>query len=225
MIYVFDGSIKGIFSCVYRAIKLNESPFYIVEQQSSFTNFEYDEIVNIKTAESAFQKVFSFLKKYAGESVIHDIYYAFRSASTRKFGIIFSFIKKTIERKENLSVDFYCVETKDLYELIKDISDETKSNKNNNIFSRKNDFFIAKISPRNKILELLTPYFIQKFDCHPFVIIDSGRNVAVVFDGLERYYVKMNKQTLKNFNTKLNSSNKPLTNSLNSSKAEHFLSA
>lgn len=190
-IYQFDGTMNGIFTCLYRALTSNEFPIYITEKAPSYETVIYDEVEKITTNEAEAKKIITLFAAYAGEGVLHDVHYAFKSGSARKHTIIFSFIKKTIERTENISLDFTCPEANLFYELIKTVSDEANRVKRIIKFILKKGFYVATVKADDDVAELIAPYFVQKFNGHPFMIIDSKRKIAVCFNGLERRTVKI----------------------------------
>lgn len=190
-VYKFDGTMNGIFTCVYRALSSNEFPVYLTEEEPSYETVIYDEVKKIATDEIAVKKIISLFVSCTGEGVLHDVYYAFKSGSSRKHSIIFSFVKKTIERKENISLDFTCPEANLFYELVKTVSDEANRVKKTIKFSLKKGFYVATVNPNDDVAELIAPYFVQKFSGHPFMIIDSKRKIAVCFNGLQRCTIKI----------------------------------
>lgn len=190
-IYKFDGTMNGIFTCVYRALTFDEFPVYITEKSPSCETVIYDDVKKITTDEAEVKKIITLFVAYTGEGVLYDVYYAFKSGSAHKHTIIFSFIKKTIERAENISLDFTCPEANMFYELIKTVSDEANRVKKIIKFILKKGFYVVTFKPDDDVAELIAPYFVQKFNGHPFMIIDSKRKIAVCFNGLERRIVKI----------------------------------
>lgn len=190
-VYKFDGTMNGIFTCVYRALSSNEFPIYLTQEEPSYETVIYDEVKKIATDEIGVKKIISLFVGYTGEGVLHDVYYAFKSDSSRKHSIIFSFIKKTIERRENISLDFTCPEANLFYELVKTVSDEANRVKKSIKFTLRKGFYVASVNPDDNVLELIAAYFVQKFNGHPFMIIDSKRKIAVCFNGLERRTIKV----------------------------------
>lgn len=190
-VYKFDGTMNGIFTCVFRALSYNEFPVYLTEEDPSYETVIYDDVKKIASDEIAVKKIISLFVSCTGEGVLHDVYYAFKSGSSRKHSIIFSFIKKTIERNENISLDFTCPEANLFYELVKTVSDEANRIKKSIKFSLKKGFYLSTVNPDDDVIELISPYFVQKFSGHPFMIIDSKRKIAVCFNGLERRTIKI----------------------------------
>jgi len=191
VIYSFDGTIIGIFTCIFESFMSDEIPYSLSDKpvQASFC----DDIRYVKTDEKKSSRVIRAFVKYAGKSTLHDLYYAFRSDEKNKNTVIFNFIRKTIIRRDNITEDFSCPEVMDFYDLIKRIGNEIHRMKGFLRFSMANNgVYYAHFSPDNNITDLLLPHFTQRLGNQPFAIHDTKRNVIAMYDGRERKLVKLN---------------------------------
>jgi len=189
-IYKYDGTIKGIFSCIFESFTSREIPAVITDEdvQLSFG----DDIKEIETDEKKYARTIRAFVTYAGEGALHDLYYSFRSGEKNKHSVIFDFIRKTLERRTNISSDFSCAEVMRFYDLIKRIGTEIHRMKGFVRFSlAENGVYYAHFSTDNNIVDLLLPHFTARFSSQPFALHDVNRNIIAMYNGKERKVVKL----------------------------------
>lgn len=189
-IYKYDGTINGIFSCIFKSFMSDETPLFISSDcvQTSFC----DEIVNVATDGQKSNRVVKAFIRYAGKGALHDLYYAFRSGDRNKDTVIFNYVRKTLECRSDISQDFSCPAALDFYELINRIGNEIHLMKGFLRFSMTdNGVLYAHFSPDNDVADLLLPHFIARLGKEAFVIHDTKRNVVAMYNGAERKVVKL----------------------------------
>ena len=192
IIYKFDGTLNGIFSCIFNSFTSHEIPDVITNDniQTGFV----DEIKIIESCVDKAKRVIRAFVKYAGEGALLDVKYAYRSGEKNKDKVIFSFIRKTLERRMNISTDFCCPEVLDFYDTIKRIGTEIHRIKGFLRFSlADNGVYYAHFSPDNDITELLISHFSARFGTQPFAIHDVKRNVLAMCYKGERKIIKLDK--------------------------------
>lgn len=183
MKYRFDGTIDGIFSCIFRAFVNRENPNELINDfiQLSLT----DEIIDVQTDFDCNKRIITALYKYCGYDALCDLKYAFRSGDENKNTILFNYLKKTFEARQSISEKFSDITVMKYYELIKRISLEVHRFKGFVRFSESDrGIFYAHIEPDNDIVDLLIPHFAARFKNIPFAIHDVKRNkLAMHFNG------------------------------------------
>lgn len=194
LIYKFDGSIDGIFSCIYHAFVNKECPSLITD---SDIQLSLDATIrNIETDYTLNKRIISALYRYIGINALSDIKYAFRASGSAKHNIIFKYIYKTFEARKNISCKFSEQTVMDFYDTVKQIGHEVHRMKGFIRFNEcANGIFYAHFSPDNDIADLLLPHFMMRFKNMPFIIHDVKRNVVALYNGNESKVLKLN-QTL-----------------------------
>lgn len=188
-IYKYDGTINGIFSCIFESFMSDEFPIDIIEQPSDNC---FSIIKTIKTEQDKTRRAIHAFIDFAGEIALNEIQYSFKSEKPGKAHIIFSFIRKTLERRCDISNDFSCKEVLYYYNLIKEIGSETRYYKKNLSFSVADDgVYYATLSPYNDISDMLARYFYRILYARPFVIHDQKRNVITMINNDERKIIKI----------------------------------
>lgn len=189
-IYKYDGTIMGIFSCIFESFTSHETPMVITDEDVQLCFG--DDIKEIETDEKKYTRALRAFATYAGEGALHDLYYAFRSGEKNKHLVIFDFIRKTLERRANISSDFSCAEVMRFYDLIKRIGTEIHRMKGFVRFSLAvNGVYYTHFSTDNNIVDLLLPHFAARFSSQPFALHDVKRNIIAMYNGKERRVVKL----------------------------------
>lgn len=180
--YLFDGTIDGIFSCVFRSFTQKEHPAFIAK--NSFQTGMFDEIISIKTDYEANKRIIAAIYKYGGINTLNDVKFAFRSGDANAPSVIFEYIRKTFEARKNISGNFSDESVLAFYDLIKRVSLELHRFKG---FLRFNEsvegIYYARFEPDNDIADLLLPHFKARLNGIPFAIHDAARDIAAMCDG------------------------------------------
>lgn len=192
IIYKFDGTLKGLYSCIFHSFVKHEIPDVITNQPIQ-ESILIDKIYNIITCDEEIKRVYSAILKYAKDGGVADIEYAFRSGQTNKHQIIFNYVRKILEYRTDISGNFKEKAVCDFYELIRKVSTELHRMKGFLRFSETQEKILyAHFEPDNNISDLLLPHFSQRLKNTPFAIHDTKRNIlAMNFNG-ERRIIKLN---------------------------------
>ena len=180
LIYKFDGTIDGIFSCIYQSFTNKEIPDCITadDVQLSLTGT----IRFIETDYENNKRVITALYNYIGINALSDIKYAFRSGSKSKYESIFRYLRKTFEYRKNISGKFSEEAVMDFYDTIKKVGNEVHRFKGFIRFNEcANGIYYAHFSPDNDIVDLLLPHFMVRFKNLPFVLHDVKRNIVAMY--------------------------------------------
>lgn len=187
--YIFDGTIDGIFTCVFRSFTKKENPAFITDDAIQCGIF--DETVCVKTDYEANKRIIAAIYKYGGFNALNDVKFAFRNGSKNTPTVIFEYIKKTFEARKNISGKFSDETVLAFYDLIKRVSFELHRFKG---FLRFNEsvegIYYARFEPDNDIADLLLPHFKARLGNTPFAIHDAKRNVAALCNGKNTKIVK-----------------------------------
>ena len=189
LIYKYDGTIDGIFSCVFTSFVNKECPDMITDQE---VQLSFDgQIRYIKTDYVNNKRIITALYKYIGINALSDIRYAFRMGNPIKSNVIFKYICKTFEARKNISTKFSEQTVMDFYETVKKVGNEVHRMKGFIRFNEcANGVFYAHFAPDNDIADLLLPHFKLRFKNMPFIIHDVKRNVLAIYDGNESKTIK-----------------------------------
>lgn len=182
--YVFDGTKKGLFTCIFESYYKKEIPTRITDEdcQTSFT----DNTVIIKTDDEKADRVYKCIKGCKTKYIVSDISVAMKSGDKNKFDVIFAYIKKVIDnKKSDISAAYSLPEVLAFNDLKARIYTEFHRFKGFLRFMETNEgYFYAVFTPDNDIAEMLVPHFKSRFKS-PFVIHDLKRNRITLCNGYE----------------------------------------
>lgn len=189
LVYKYDGTIDGLFSCIFESFVNKETPNLITNEQIQLSLDS-----NVKIIETNYEnnkRVINCIYKHAGINALNDLKYAFRSGNEQKEITIFNYACKIIKEKRNIANKFSDQVVMDFYDTIKRIGNESHRMKG---FLRFNEceggFFYAHFSPDNDIADLMLPHFTARFKDIPFVIHDVKRNILALYNGKETKVIK-----------------------------------
>lgn len=187
--YKYDGTLDGIFTCVYHSFINDEIPYAISCEQIQ-TKIG-GKIRIIETDHVANKRIITALYKYIGLNALADIRYAFRNGSDETAIKIFNYVRKTFEARKCIAGKFSDQTVLDFYDTIKKVGNEVHRMKGFLRFSQTaGDIYYAHFSPDNDIADLLLPHFMLRFKNMPFVIHDVKRNVLAMYNGQESKIIK-----------------------------------
>lgn len=187
--YKYDGTIDGLFTCLFESFTNREKPDFITADQVQLSLD--NQIKIIQTNYQNNKRVISALYKYAGINILNDVKYAFRNGDFKKDNKIFNFLYKTLEARKNIANKFSDQAVMDFYDTIKQIGTEVHRMKGFLRFNEcEGEIFYAHFSPDNDIADLMLPHFITRFNNIPFVIHDVKRNILALYNGSESKVVK-----------------------------------
>ncbi len=182
LIYIFDGSVDGIFTCVYRSIVKSERPAFIcTENEARALSLHPSETVKVKTNFKVNKKIIAAIYNRGGINALNDVKFASRSGNPNAPSIIFEYIRKTLTAKNNISGKFSDENVLAFYELIKSVSLEVYRFKSFLRFNKSVEgIYYARFEPDNDIADILASHFKAKFKNVPFAVHDVKRNVATL---------------------------------------------
>lgn len=180
MIYVYDGSIEGLFTVIFNAYKVLEEVDTITKRSQQM-DFIKDRIKCTTELDKARRVKNSIIKNFS-YSFYDNILKVFASSSDKKEIAIAKTLKKLYVN------GFYYLESADedviqFRNLLKRVSGEIHSFKGLLRFDEKEGILFAKFEPQNDILFFIYRHFKSRLVNEKFVIADLRRDKAVIYNG------------------------------------------
>lgn len=180
MIYVYDGSIEGLFTVIFNAYKVLEEVDTITKRSQQM-DFIKDRIKCTTELDKARRVKNSIIKNFS-YSFYDSIVKVFASSSDKKEIAIAKTLKKLYVN------GFYYLESADedviqFRDLLKRVSGEIHSFKGLLRFDEKEGILFAKFEPQNDILFFIYRHFKSRLVNEKFVIADLRRDKAVIYNG------------------------------------------
>ncbi len=182
LIYVFDGSFEGLLSAIYLSNARKERPDQYLEQQGLSINF-LDRYFTVETNPEQADKVASAIRSRISELAFHQVMQVFLSEHPERGSMIDRYIR--LGFKLGPSVDDHLHEDSVLsvQQLTLRVSRESHRMKGLLRFIRSNwGIYYAKYSPVYNTTSLLAPHFADRLADQPWIIHDTGRGIAAVYD-------------------------------------------
>lgn len=180
MIYLYDGTIEGLFTVIFNAYKVLLEVNGI-SKRTSQVDFISDRIKCPTELDKAKRVKDSIIKNFS-YSFYESVLKVFAAPSEKKEIAIAKTLKKLYTK------GFYYLESADedvieFRNLLKRVSGEIHSYKGLLRFDEKDGILFAKFEPQNDILVFVYQHFRRRLVNEKFVIADLRRDKAVVYNG------------------------------------------
>ncbi len=185
LIYIYDGSFEGILSAIYESYHRKEEPSRITSfDQNREALFERCEL--IVTDEQKAAKVYKAVRSRISDIALRKAFHVFLSNVEDKDTIIYRYLR--LGFIYGPKVDFY-LQKKDVlsvHKLSRKVTLEYHRFQGLIRFSRtESDIYYTRYQPDHNITCLLAPHFAKRFADQNWVIHDTKRGLAAVFNRQE----------------------------------------
>ncbi len=180
----YDGSIEGFICAVDGCLKRGDgNPEFVRDGDRSGAGlFEADirEIATVRETAMAFREL--FVKKVSREAFA-TARYAFHSQKSGIEQLVWRYFKLGMEIGQRLPGMLADEPVYSVHRIARHVSHEAHKFKGFVRFREVAEGFLyARIEPEADILPLIAPHFVNRVGDRPWIIHDSGRNQAAVFD-------------------------------------------
>lgn len=184
IVYRYDDSFEGLMTAVFESYSRKPAPMRIVGQQ--YQRALGEQCIDIESDQGKAGRVIRGIQNIMGDDEYERVWTCFLSCNPDKADVIYRYIRLGMKLKRALRFHITNENVAGLYKLVSLIKRETSHIIEFIRFSRIEDgIYYAKISPGNDILQLIMPYFASRFNTFPFIIHDTGRMTAGVYDTRE----------------------------------------
>lgn len=181
-IYLYDGTIEGLFTLIYATYKSHTYPSKIYSEKEYIdniidtpiyieTNYEQSDIVK----ESIINKISDF--------VYENILISFLSHDKDKAIIIYDYLFNAYKYGYKIIYHNELVEVTKFNKMVKNIRSEAHKFKGFVRFTKlKNEIYFSKINPDNDIIYLLGSHFKNRLPNERWIIFDENKHKAIFYD-------------------------------------------
>jgi probable DNA metabolism protein len=189
--YIYDGSFDGLLTCIYEAYYRKETPEKILFREDDQENLLVQKIYIDQDKEKA-EKVYAAIRTKISSSALRNVFYTFLSEHEDAGSLIYRYIQ--LGFKVGKDIDSYLSEDRvlDLHKVVQRVRKE-KHLMLGLIRFRKlgENLYYASITPDNNILGLVAPHFSKRMADQNWVIHDTQRNMAAIYDQKEWVLTEM----------------------------------
>lgn len=186
--YTYDGTFEGLLCVIHKAVYSRTIPSNITSEKGLQLSLN-SLYVHVPTEKEKAMKVLDAMKKHTGNFGSKRLYYVFLSDAANKDMIIYKYLmlafKNGIKINNALSQLTVC----EAFKICENVSRETEKFRQFTRFSvMEGGVQYARITPKNEILPILMPFFVNRLKIVPFVIHDLTHDVCGIYD-TKKWYI------------------------------------
>jgi probable DNA metabolism protein len=184
VIYQYDDSFEGLLTAVFESYTRKPAPVGIVGQQhQKRLDAQY---VSIETDEAKAERVINGINRSMGGDAYDRVWTGFLSCNPDKGDIIYKYLRFGMKVGHKVHLHLTDQRVMDMDKLTKLVGRESGLLTEFVRFSRmEGGVFYGKIEPDNDVIPLMMPFFADRFNSQPFLIHDTRRQIAGVYDTRE----------------------------------------
>ncbi|MDR2714782.1 MAG: TIGR03915 family putative DNA repair protein [Coriobacteriales bacterium] len=196
LVYLYDGSLEGLFSAIFQAFKLKQYPENIVTEdnlQLSLLGSYVPILPNLSEAE----RVRTSILEKLGREAYTDITQVFLSDNAKKGGIILRYLQYLFVKGRRGRNHLAHPAVAAFEVVLNEVSKEAHYFRQFVRFSQTQEgIFFSKIDPKAGVVPLIMNHFAARFNVQPFMIYDERHQMAGVFDTKRWWLVDTAEQEL-----------------------------
>lgn len=198
-IYIYDGSIEGLFTIVYKCMIDKIVPLNVIKDMNKLSLFE--EYIIIETDYNLSNKIFKSIPKRMGDLALYNVYNAFLVTKTDKEINIVNYLINGFKYGKNLNRMRNIESVIKIQKYSNMVRREAHKLKGFVRFESVNNVLYSRISPEHDILELLIPHFKNRLSNEDWVIEDVKRKKAVFYRNGKYKIISTINLNLEKFNS------------------------
>lgn len=188
--YTYDGTFDGFLSAVFAAYENRETPEEIVEAgvlQEVFGRVARE----ISTVEARARRVEKGIVKTMGSPAFEKIWQTFLSGEPDKATLLYRYIRRGFEIGRGIYNNISHNDVLPIEKLHFAVTHEAHLLTGFVRFSEmEGGIFYSKITPKNSVIPLIMPHFVDRFSIQPMIVHDAAHNLVGVYDLKEWYLVE-----------------------------------
>ena len=182
MTYIYDGTYEGLLSAIFESYNLEITATSIVAEEAYQANL-FDRAIRVNTDEANANRLLTGLGKKCGARAIKLVYHCFLSELPAIEMLIYHFIVRAFEAKENVLEDFRDEKILKLHQINKSIGREVHRM---HAFVRfqetKDGIYAGLIEPDFNVLPLIGKHFVDRYPAQDWLIYDPKRRFGLFYD-------------------------------------------
>jgi len=187
VIHIIDGSFEGLLTSVFVSHAERRFPDGIYtadEYQQSLC----DALLEIRTDPAKAGRVRAGVEKKLGGEIYENIWTAYNSSDPERYSKISRYLALAFAVGRGVTERLADPAVLDLFAICRNVGRETNKLVGFIRFSvMENNVQFAEIAPEHNQLPLIMQHFADRLREIPFVIYDTGRRIAGIWDGREWY--------------------------------------
>lgn len=180
--YIYDGTFDGLLTSIYEAYYNSEKPEKILKEDefipSLLTVPYYIQSDKLKAS-----KVYEAIKTKLSSTSLKYCFYVYLSEVIESGSIIYNYVKLGFKIGKNIDMHLHEDRVLRIHQTVKKVTWEYHRMLGFVRFKEiKNKLLYAAIEPDHNIVALITPHFAERLSNENFIIHDTKRGLASVYD-------------------------------------------
>ncbi len=184
-IYIYDGTYHGLLTCCFDAWKDKDIYSIRSKEENKSVNL-LENVVYVETDNENAERIIKWVGKEAGYEVQRKLYRVFLTEHPDRGMYILRYLKLLDKLGRNVENHLYDDDVRNINKLSRMHASETHRLYGFVRFEvAGNNILYARIEPDFNQLEVIAPYFADRYNGHLWIIHDLARNMAAIFNGSE----------------------------------------
>ncbi|MCL2069061.1 MAG: TIGR03915 family putative DNA repair protein [Oscillospiraceae bacterium] len=182
LVYLYDGTLEGLFCCVFESYKRREIPDMCCDEDHLQYALE-QQLVHIKTIPARANRVWSGFISQCGEDAAMKVRDCFLSYEHDRASMLLRYMRLGFAHGKAVSGMLAHPDVLPVEKMYSHIGREQARFIQFLRFElMENGVYFARMQPVNNVLPLIMPHFADRYTDQPFVIYDPGHGIAGVYD-------------------------------------------
>jgi probable DNA metabolism protein len=187
IVHIIDGSFEGLLTSIFEAYAGKRFPSGIYAKEA-YQQSLYDTPVEITTDAAKAGRVQKGIIGKLGQGVYETVWTAYLSCDPDRYHKIARFLALCFKDGKNASDKLTEPAAFDMLAICRNVGRETNKLTGFIRFSvMENNVQYAEITPEHNQIPILMQHFADRLQTIPFVIYDTGRRIAGIYDANEWY--------------------------------------
>ena len=192
MIYVFDGTMTGLLSCVFRAFQFKQFDVHVTQDPHAQTGL-FDDVVMVPSNDEHAKRVWTALKSKVSSRSLRYFYYSFLSEQDAAFNHMFGFAIYVFKKAYKVDQDYGHADVLGISQWAKQVGREKHRMEAFVRFKKCQDgLFLSLVKPDFNVLPIITRHFKQRYQDQTWLIYDEQRKYGIYYDLNQVHQIEMN---------------------------------
>ena len=193
--YIFDGTLTGLLSCVFRAFQFKQFDAALSMQKApQIALFDPDVIEVTSNAEHA-QRVWSALKKKVNRQSLRSFYFTSLAENDEAFNHMFGFAVYVFQHGVAVDQNYGHPNVLGIAQWAKQVGREKHRMEAFVRFKKCQDgLFLSLVQPDFNVLPIIAQHFVQRYQDQRWLIYDEKRDFGIYYDLTQLHQVKLHAQ-------------------------------
>lgn len=181
-LYLYDGSLGGILSCVFHAFQFKAFDGHL-SSKDQHQQMLFDDCFEVAVNEQHAERVWTALKNKIDPSTLKGLIYAYLSESLIAHQHIFNFCIYVFQNSKKVDHNYGHVDVLAISQWAKQVGREKHRMEAFVRFKKCQDgLFLALVRPDFNVLPLIERHFLSRYQDQSWLIYDEKRHYGIYYD-------------------------------------------